>query len=134
MRSQAALAGALAEAGFETTQATVSRDLRDLGAVKIPDPQGGSRYALPDQETDPGGKRALVRTLAEFAQLIVAAGNLVVIKTPPGAAQVVAGAVDHAGVDGVIGTVAGDDTLFIAVTDEVGARRVAAKLESMGDN
>lgn len=133
--SQAALVEALSRAGFEVTQATVSRDLRELGAVKARDSGGRSVYALPP----PGGDRAdstavqaLQRVLIEFAEDIVPTGNLVLITTPPGAAQVVAGGIDRGGVDGVLGTVAGDDTLLVVVADEVGGSSVAEKLEKLG--
>lgn len=133
--SQAALVDALSAAGFEVTQATVSRDLRELGAVKARAANGGSVYALPQpgaDSSDSTAVQALQRVLIEFAETIIPTGNLVLITTPPGAAQVVAGGIDRGGVDGVLGTVAGDDTLLVVVADDVGGHRVAEELEKLG--
>ena len=132
--SQTELVEALFVSGFEVTQATVSRDLRELGAVKARDSGGRSVYALaPDgDKANSSSIQALQRVLIEFAVTIVPSGNLVLISTPPGAAQVVAGGIDRGGVDGVLGTVAGDDTLLVVVADDVGGRRVADELEKLG--
>ncbi len=103
--------------GFSATQATVSRDLDQLGAVKVK--RGGVlTYALPDQlgGADWNAGR-LERILREWVLSIEAAGQMIVIKTPPGSADLVASAVDHAGLDEIAGTVSGDDTLFLAVRD-----------------
>jgi transcriptional regulator of arginine metabolism len=106
-------------AGFAVTQATVSRDLDQLGAVKVK--RGGSQaYALPDQigGTDWTANR-LEKILSEWALSIEPAGQLLVLKTPPGSAHLVASAIDHAGLPEIAGTVSGDDTLFLAVRDGV---------------
>jgi transcriptional regulator of arginine metabolism len=133
--SQLALVEQLDEAGFDVTQATVSRDLKELGAIKARDDHGNSVYALPA----PGAvvdetivAQALRRVLVEFAETIVPTGNLVIITTPPGAAQVVAGAIDRGGIEGVLGTVAGDDTLLVIVADSIGGWRIAKQLEQLG--
>jgi transcriptional regulator of arginine metabolism len=133
--SQSLLVERLADGGFEVTQATVSRDLRELGAIKARDENGKSMYTL--QAPDRGGDdaaaaQALRRLLIEFAETIVPTGNLVLITTPPGAAQVVAGAIDRGAIEGVLGTVAGDDTLLVVVADEIGGRRMAGELEELG--
>lgn len=133
--SQSELVAELADAGFDVTQATVSRDLREIGAVKVRGASMRSVYSV-----QPGGvdgdevtsQQALQRLLAEFAETIVPTGNLVVISTPPGAAQVVAGAVDRVGLDGVLGTVAGDDTLLVVTAEGNGGRIVAKQLEQLG--
>jgi transcriptional regulator of arginine metabolism len=132
--SQTELVEALFTSGFEVTQATVSRDLRELGAVKARDAGGRSVYALPTggEEASSSSIQALQRVLVEFAVTIVPTGNLVLISTPPGAAQVVAGGIDRGGVDGVLGTVAGDDTLLVVVNEDIGGRRVADELEKLG--
>jgi transcriptional regulator of arginine metabolism len=132
--SQTELVEALSVAGFEVTQATVSRDLRELGAVKARDAGGRAVYALPPDgdQASSSSTQALQHVLIEFAVTIVPTGNLVLISTPPGAAQVVAGGIDRGGVDGVLGTVAGDDTLLVVVADDVGGRRVAEELEKLG--
>lgn len=133
--SQTALVERLAAQGFEVTQATVSRDLRELGAIKVRDGSGASVYALPalDEQADQGWpEHALRRVLVDFALTITSTSNLVVVKTPPGAAQVVAGAVDHSELRGVLGTVAGDDTVLVVVEDRVGGWRIAKQLEQIG--
>jgi len=125
--SQAELVHLLKERGFDVTQATVSRDLKALGAEKVRDDDGRLSYALKAGTAD----SSLARTLAEFAGEFQPSGNLVVITTPPGAAQVVAGAIDRAALDDVVGTVAGDDTVLVVTTDGRGAR-VAERLEEIG--
>jgi transcriptional regulator of arginine metabolism len=122
IRSQTELADRLASAGVSVTQATLSRDLLDLDAVKIRLPGGALAYAVPAE----GGDRTPVMSrrssssgarLARLAgELIVSAdhsGNLVVLRTPPGAAQYLASALDKADLDGVLGTIAGDDTVLV---------------------
>jgi transcriptional regulator of arginine metabolism len=101
--------------GFAVTQATVSRDLESLGAVKVK--RGGVLgYALPEQigGTDWSAGR-LERILREWVLSMEGAGQLIVIKTPPGSAHLVASAIDHAALPEIAGTVSGDDTLFLAV-------------------
>ena len=107
----------LAALGFAATQATVSRDLELLGAVKVKR-AGVLAYALPDQigGTDRDAAR-LERILREWVLSIEAAGPLIVIKTPPGSAHLVASAIDHAELAEIAGTVSGDDTMFLAVRD-----------------
>ncbi len=115
--SQEELVARLDLAGVSATQATVSRDLDELGAVRVRG--GGSvHYRLPEQ-LESGQAGRLDQLLAEWVTDIVAAGNLVVLKTPPGSANLVANALDAAGLDEVAGTIAGDDTIFVALADGV---------------
>jgi transcriptional regulator of arginine metabolism len=117
--------------GFAVTQATVSRDLDSLGAVKVK--RGGTLcYALPDQigGADWSAGR-LERILREWALSIEAAGQLVVIRTPPGSAHLVASAIDYGGLAEVAGTVSGDDTLFLAVRDGVSIPALLERFEQM---
>ncbi len=133
--SQLQLVSLLAMAGHRVTQATVSRDLEALGAVKKRLEDESVRYLIPD-EAEPRGIEA-VRTagsaIAGFVETITASGNLVVVRTPPGAAHVVASAIDHAGLNGVVGTVAGDDTLLVVAAAEVGGESLAQSLERIGE-
>ena len=130
---QSDLVEQLEREGFQVTQATVSRDLADMGALKRRSSDGLYGYMLPAKPTPlDGSSQAVSRALAQFARTIIPTGSLVVIKTPPGAAQVVAGAVDGASLPGVLGTVAGDDTLLVVVDEQVGGWRVAKELERMG--
>ena len=117
LASQEEVTARLKALGFEVTQATVSRDLEQLGAVKVK--RGGVlSYALPDQigGADWSTSR-LEKILREWVVSIEAAGPLLVLKTPPGSAHLVASAIDHAQLPGVAGTVSGDDTMFVAVRD-----------------
>ncbi len=117
--------------GFAVTQATVSRDLDQLGAVKVK--RGGVlSYALPDQigGADWSTKR-LERILGEWALSIEAAGALLVLKTPPGSAHLVASAIDQARMPEIAGTVSGDDTLFVALRDGVTALAMLARFERL---
>jgi len=116
--SQEEVVARLSLAGIVATQATVSRDLLELGAVKLKR-DGSIRYVMPD-EVDPGHAAAkLDRLLAEWVDAIIPAGNLLVLKTPPGSANLVANALDAAGLPEVAGTLAGDDTIFIALAEGV---------------
>ncbi|HTU09836.1 MAG TPA: arginine repressor [Allosphingosinicella sp.] len=129
--SQEELTEKLRELGFAVTQATVSRDLEQLGAVKVK--RGGVlSYALPDQlgAADWSAGR-LERILREFVASIEAAGALIVIKTPPGSAHLVASAIDTAQLPEIAGTVSGDDTMFVAVRDGVAIHQVMARFERL---
>ena len=113
--SQDELVARLDRAGVPAGQATVSRDLDELGAVRVR--RGGAvHYRLPEQR-ESGGAGRLDRLLADWVTDIVAAGNLVVLRTPPGSANLVANALDAAGLEGIAGTIAGDDTIFVALAD-----------------
>ena len=113
--SQEELVARLDLAGVPTTQATVSRDLEELGAVRVRR-DGATHYRLPEQ-LETGEANRLDRLLADWVTDIIAAGNLVVLKTPPGSANLVANALDAAGLGEVAGTIAGDDTIFVALVD-----------------
>lgn len=126
--SQEELVARLSLAGIAATQATVSRDLLEIGAVKLKR-EGSIRYVMPDQ-VEPGHAAAkLDRLLAEWVDAITPAGNLLVLKTPPGSANLVANALDAAGLDEVAGTLAGDDTIFVALTDGANPHAVTAMLQ-----
>ncbi|NMR20563.1 arginine repressor [Cellulomonas fimi] len=122
VHSQPELAEALAEAGVSVTQATLSRDLVELRAVKIRSTGGALVYAIPADGGTRGPQPApdaeylaarLARLCAELLVSAEASGNLVVLRTPPGAAQFFASAIDHSVMPGVLGTIAGDDTVLV---------------------
>jgi len=117
--SQEEVTSRLRELGYAVTQATVSRDLDQLGAVKVKR-AGVHAYALPDQmgASDWAASR-LQHILSEWAQSVEAAGNMIVIKTPPGSAHLVSLAIDQSDLPEIAGTVSGDDTLFVVVRDGV---------------
>lgn len=130
--SQAQLVALLATDGVEATQTTVSRDLEELGALKVRLPGGETAYALPElpiQQIAPTDH--LRRVLGEWAVEIGTSQNLVVLRTPPGCAHVVASALDRSGLDGVLGTVAGDDTCLMVVAEGHRARLLADQLGAL---
>ncbi len=129
---QSELVDMLAADGYPVTQATVSRDLAAIGAVRERAGDGAVRYVIPPPGSGSEELDALARALADFVEAITPSGNLVVLRTPPGAAQVVAGAIDRAGIDTVLGTVAGDDTVLAVAADQSGGWRLAKELEQMG--
>jgi transcriptional regulator of arginine metabolism len=127
--SQAELVDKLREQGVEATQATVSRDLEELGAVKVRLPGGDLAYALPElpsQQVAP--EDHLRRVLGDWVVEMDVSLNLVVLRTPPGSAHVVGSALDRSGFPGVIGTVAGDDTVLVVASEAVGGAAVAGRL------
>jgi transcriptional regulator of arginine metabolism len=131
--SQAQLVELLAQQGVDATQATVSRDLEDLGAVRVRVPGvEGQVYAiaeLPKDQVAPLDH--LRRVLGEWVVELGASGNLVVVRTPPGSAHVVASALDRTGLDGVLGTVAGDDTLLVVAAEGVTGSELAQRIAAM---
>lgn len=130
--SQQQIVDLLAVEGISATQATVSRDLDELGAIKVRGPQGQSVYAIPDLPRDQTtSEDYLRRVLSEWLVEVAVARDLVLAKTPPGCAHVVAAALDRAKPDGVLGTVAGDDTLLIVVSQASTASEVAALLHKL---
>jgi transcriptional regulator of arginine metabolism len=130
--NQPQLVELLAGEGITATQATVSRDLDELGAIKVRVPGGQSVYALPEIETDrlvPFDQ--LRRVLGEWVAEVAASANLVVMRTPPGCAHVVASALDRSGLDGLLGTVAGDDTLLCVAMPGTTGDRLAERLREL---
>lgn len=130
--SQAELVKLLADEGIEATQVTVSRDLEELGAVKVRRPAGALVYALPaDPAERPAPEVHLRRVLGEWMADVASSGNLVIVRTPPGCAHVVGSALDRAGLAEVIGTVAGDDTVLVVARERVKGSTLARKLAAM---
>jgi transcriptional regulator of arginine metabolism len=127
VHNQSQLVDLLAVEGITATQATVSRDLDDLGAIKIRVPGSESVYAVPDLPTE----HHLRRVFGEWVVEVASSLNIVVLRTPPGSAHVVGSALDRAGVPGVIGTVAGDDTLLVVVDESVGGDVMADRLAGL---
>lgn len=130
--SQTELVELLAAQGVSATQATVSRDLDDLGAIKVRGPGGASVYAVPELPfAQRGDDDHLRRILADWVVDVASSGNLVVVRTPPGSAHVVGSALDRAGLEGVLGNVSGDDTLIVVAEESSGGEGVAAVLRDM---
>lgn len=128
--TQADLLALLGDEGIVVSQATVSRDLKEIGAVRDRDGGGSMRYRIAGVAAAANGE--LTRTLDEHALRITPTGGLVVIATLPGAAHVVGRAIDEADVDGVVGTVAGDDTVLVVGGPGVDGNDVARRLEEGG--
>lgn len=135
VRSQTELAELLAGAGLVVGQATLSRDLVEIGAVKVRDAAGQLVYAVPGEGGDRSpraGEAAafearLSRVASELLVSAEASANLVVLRTPPGAAQYFASAIDHAALDDVLGTIAGDDTVLVISRDPAGGNALAER-------
>jgi len=130
--NQPQLVELLAAEGIAATQATVSRDLDDLGAVKVRVPGGETVYAIPEYEPARiAPEDQLRRVMGEWVAEVRRSGNLIILRTPPGCAHVVASALDRSGIDGVIGTVAGDDTLLVVAEEDIGGPELAARLKEL---
>ncbi|MDQ1504413.1 MAG: transcriptional regulator of arginine metabolism [Actinomycetota bacterium] len=127
--SQVQLVELLATEGLVLTQGTVSRDLEELGAVKVRIPGGQMAYAIPELAKDRvAPEEYLKRVLGEFLVEADHSANLAVLRTPPGSAHVVASALDRAGLGDVLGTDAGDDTILVVCPPPDGGQKVSARL------
>ena len=131
LANQEELAERLARRGFAVTQATISRDLEQLGAIKVRR-EGRLGYTLPDQFAN-GAPNAtqLAAVIRDWVRSIDFAGNLVVLRTPPGSAHLIGVALDQAALPEVVGTICGDDTIFVAVRDAARAPHFAEKLRGL---
>ena len=137
--SHGELAALLAAEGLHVTQATLSRDLDELGAVKLRTPDGGHPvYVVPEDGTPLSARRTadappqrLARLVGELCTSAEASANMVVLRTPPGAAQFLASAIDRAGLAAVLGTIAGDDTILVVTRDPAGGAALAQQLREL---
>jgi transcriptional regulator of arginine metabolism len=130
--SQAQLVDLLAAEGVTATQATVSRDLDDLGAIKVRARGGVTVYAVPELPKDQvPPEDHLRRVLGDWVVDVAHSGSLVVLRTPPGSAHVVGSALDRSSLPEVLGTVAGDDTLIVVADEEVGGSSLADQLREL---
>ena len=130
--SQTLLVELLEGSGITATQATVSRDLDDLGAIKVRVPGGHTVYAIPDHPVDRiAPEDHLRRVLGDWVADVGSSGNLVVLRTPPGSAHVVASALDRAGMTEILGTVAGDDTIVAIAAGGTTGEALASQLREL---
>jgi transcriptional regulator of arginine metabolism len=139
IRSQTELAKLLAYEGIEVTQATLSRDLDELGAVKLRGVKGGAAvYVLPEHGRSlggmQGGTQRLARLLADLLVSVDWSGNLAVLRTPPGAAQFLASAIDRAAMYEVVGTIAGDDTVMVIAREPRNGNDLADIFTDLADH
>ena len=126
--SQGDLVKELKKAGFPVTQATASRDLEELGAVRGRGVNGDALYTIVESDDD-----SIARSMPLPSDLILtveASGNLAVIRTPPGGAQFLASSLDHSGISSIIGTIAGDDTVLVVSRKAAGGAELAKELLS----
>jgi transcriptional regulator of arginine metabolism len=131
LASQEEVASRLSSLGFEVTQATVSRDLEQLGALKVRR-DGRISYALPDQIPSNGPSQSrLASVLRDWVRSIDAAASMVVLKTPPGSAHLIGVALDESTLPEIVGTICGDDTIFIACRSASEAGTLSSKLDAI---
>ncbi len=134
IETQEELVAKLLEAGCKVTQATISRDIRELRLTKIVGESGAQKYALPRQEGSsqpPLAALRFSRVLQEGFVNVDVAGNIVVVRTLTGMAMAVAAALDHLNMDEIVGTIAGDDTIFLAVRTEEDAKMLCEKIGTL---
>ena len=130
--TQEMLAEKLAVSGFKVTQATLSRDMRELGVVKKRGRNGRLIYSLPgEEEQASGATKGAARMIESFVTGIDLSGNLIVIKTMPGHAQGVAASIDRLALSGILGTIAGDDTILVVTENPKKGRTIVKGLEDM---
>jgi transcriptional regulator of arginine metabolism len=130
IHSQSDLVKQLKKAGFAVTQATASRDLEEIGAVRGRSNSGESTYKISDSDDE-----SISRTMPIPSDLIIsveASGNLAVVRTPPGGAQLLASSLDHSGITEIIGTIAGDDTVLVVSRKASGGAQLAKELLAFG--
>jgi transcriptional regulator of arginine metabolism len=134
IRTQQELAAALRERGFRTTQATISRDVAELGLIKA-GREGTQAYALPPRlvEAEASGEDRLRKLLADLPVEYREAGLLLILKTLPGSAHAIAAALDRARWPEVAGSIAGDDTVFVACSDRASLQRVRRRLVGLSE-
>lgn len=131
IETQDELAEKLQEEGFPTTQATISRDIREMKLTKISDDSGRQKYiVMQPRDTDTNGKYK--RVLADGILSLDVAQNMIVIKTVVGMAMAVAAAIDNLNIQGIMGCIAGDDTIFCVSRDEITARNVIKNMRNVG--
>ena len=128
--TQSALMAALKRLGIEVSQSTLSKDMKELGMVKIPTDEGGFRYAV-GEHLVPHKALTLERTLTDFLVEFHEAGNLLVLKTTSGHAQGVAAALDSTRWEPILGTIAGDDTILVVCKTKEGAQQVLSRIRKI---
>jgi transcriptional regulator of arginine metabolism len=129
--TQFELLGALAESGCNVTQATISRDIRELGLEKIHDPLGRPRYVVPHAGRRVDPRELLDSVLGQFGRRVAAAGNIVVLQSELGSAPAIGRALDELEHERIVGTLAGDDTCLVVAPSERDARALARELADL---
>ena len=132
IETQEELASALRSLGYKVTQATVSRDIRELRLIKVPAKGGGFTYAKPERHEIAVSER-LARILADSLVNVDSSGNMIVVKTLSGSANVAAEALDNLGWNEILGTIAGDNTIFIVVRNESDTAEITGRIRRLTD-
>ncbi len=130
VETQEKLVDLLKKSGYKVTQATISRDIKDLQLVKIPSAKGGYKYSVGAPAEQPAAAR-LVKIFKETIVSIAASGNIIVVKTLPGCANAAAEAIDTMNVPWVIGTLAGDNTVFAVIDDPANVPTMLGRFTEM---
>ena len=131
IRTQDELAEALRNEGIDVTQATVSRDIKEMMLVKVPTGDGCYRYAFPSEQNITVSASRLEKTFQDSVLSVNSSGNIIVLRTLPGTAQAVAYVIDNIRWPEIIGTVAGDDTVFLVIKPENVVEKVIERFESI---
>jgi transcriptional regulator of arginine metabolism len=133
VHTQQELVAALREKGYRVTQATVSRDITEMGLLKVPR-DGALMYALPHSEAaaEVSGEQRLAGLLRDLPIEVRVSGTLLVVRAVPGAAHAIAAALDRARWPDLLGTIAGDDTVFVACADPAAVERARQRLLRLG--
>ena len=132
IETQEDLASALRTLGFKVTQATISRDIRELRLVKVASKNGGFKYAKPEKHEIAVSER-LARILTDSMVSVDDSGNIIVVRTISGSANVAAEAIDNLGWTEILGTIAGDNTIFIVVRDEADTAEISGRIKDLTD-
>lgn len=131
VRSQSELSTLLTDDGVKVTQATLSRDLVEIGAERVRDEKSGLIYVVPSHPVRRASAEGIdARMISLFKELLItaeASANLVILRTPPGAAQFLASSIDQAGIDPILGTIAGDDTVMVITRSPNGGEEMATQ-------
>lgn len=134
IHSQEELAMLLEQQGYEATQATVSRDIKELGLMKVPLKGGGGAFKYVEPSQGPMFASRLHRIVAELVSSVKGSVNQIVLRTPPGSAMMVASAIDNAEWPEVIGTIGGDDTILVILADPAKMPVIVQRFEDMRNN
>ncbi len=130
LASQEGIRARLRQLGLEATQSTISRDVEELGLARVHD-HDGVRYVVPGESDAPGPMRLLRHLLQEFALSLTSANNLLVVRTPAGAASALAEGIDRVGLADVVGTIAGDNTILLVAREGVTGRDLETSLRKI---
>ena len=133
IKTQEELASELRARGYKVTQATVSRDIRELRLIKTAAKDGGFKYAKPERHEIAVSER-LTRILTDSLVSVDASGNIIVVKTLSGSANVAAEALDNLGWPGILGTIAGDNTIFIVVGNESDTAEITERIQNLSEH